>query len=255
MAEAVLPAYDNIFVMLSYAGAMTESGWELRRRRVAHDIEEIALACFARDGYHEVTVEQIAQAAGIHERTFFRYFASKDDVMLALPRRSIEALCSSLRNRPAEESLYDAFVSAVRQAAIELGDDTNLRVVSGRVFLDTPDLVTRASGEFGTLLSDSVAAAVAARLGDKPESLRVGVVTAVLTGVTFHVWNRWLLSGGGGDVASMLKSAFDLVETAHLGGERSNQDELERLRAEVAELVTERDIFKRAAALFVQAEV
>jgi hypothetical protein len=143
----------------------------------------------------------------------------------------------------------------VREAAIELGDDMDLRIVSGRIFLDTPDLVARASGEFGTLLSDSVAAAVAARLGDTPESLRVGVVTAVLTGVTFHVWNRWLLSGGEGDVASMLKSAFDLVEAAHLGGERSDRDELERLRAEMAELITERDIFKRAAALLVQADV
>src|SRR5271167_1189882 len=166
LAEATLPAYDNILVRPSYAEAMTESGWELRRRRVAHDIEEIALACFARHGYHAVTVEQIAQAAGIHERTFFRYFASKDDVMLALPRRSIGALCSSLRDRPENESLSDAFVSAVRQAAMELGDDADLRVVSGRIFLTTPDLVARVSGEFGALLSDSVAAAVAVRLGD-----------------------------------------------------------------------------------------
>jgi AcrR family transcriptional regulator len=233
---------------------MTESGWEVRRRRVAHDIEEIALACFARDGYHEVTVEQIARAAGMHERTFFRYFASKDDVMLALPRRSVAALCSSLRDRPEGESLSDAFVSAVRQAATELGDDADLRVVSGRIFLNTPDLVARASGELGTLLSDSVAAAVAVRLGDSPDSLRVGVVTAVLTAVTFHVWNRWLLGGGNDDVASMLKSAFDLVEAAHLGGDHPDQAELQRLRDQVAEVTTERDIFKRAAALLVQAE-
>jgi AcrR family transcriptional regulator len=221
---------------------------------VAHDLEEIALARFARDGYHEVTVEQIARAAGMHERTFFRYFASKDDVMLALPRRSIEALCSALRNRPEQEPLYDAFVCAVREAATELGDDADLRVVSGRIFLDTPDLVVRASGEFGTQLSDSVAAAVAARLGDSPQSLRVGIVTAVLTAVTFHVWNRWLLGGGEDDVASMLKSAFEVVEAAHLGGDRADRAELERLRGEVAELATERDIFKRAAALLVQAE-
>jgi AcrR family transcriptional regulator len=233
---------------------MTEGGWEVRRRRVAHDIEEIALACFARDGYHAVTVEQIAQAAGIHERTFVRYFASKDDVMLALPRRSIETLASLLRNRPEEESLYDAFVAAVREAATELMDDADLRVISGRIFLDTPDLVVRASGEFGTLLSDSVAAAVASRFDESPESLRVGVVTAVVTGITFYVWNRWLLGGGLDDVANMLKTAFDLVETP-LVGERSDQAELKRLRAEVAELVIERDIFKRAAALLVQAEV
>ena len=232
---------------------MSESGWDLRRRRVAHDIEEVALACFARDGYHAVTVEQIAQAAGIHERTFFRYFASKDDVMLALPRRLIEALASSLRNRTEEESLYEAFVSAVREAATQLMDDTDLRVVSGRIFLETPDLVARASGEFGSLLSDSVAIAVASRLDDSPESLRVGVVTAVVTGITFYVWNRWLLGGGQDDVAGMLDTAFHLLEVAQLGGERPDEIELERLRSEMAELVIERDIFKRAAALLVQA--
>jgi AcrR family transcriptional regulator len=234
---------------------MTESGWDLRRRRVAHAIEEVALGCFAGDGYHQVTVEQIAQAAGIHERTFFRYFASKDDVMLALPRRSIAVLCSSLRNRPGEEPLSVAFVAAVREAATELGDDADLRVVSGQIFLDTPDLVARASGEFGALLSSSVADAVAVRLGDSADSLRVGVVTSVLTAVTFHVWNRWLLGGGADDVAGMLRTAFDLLEEAHLGGEHPDQAELERLRSEVTELTTERDIFKRAAALLVQAEV
>jgi AcrR family transcriptional regulator len=233
---------------------MSESGWEVRRRRVAHDIEEIALACFARDGYHEVTVERIAQAAGMHERTFFRYFASKDDVMLALPRRSIGVLCSSLRNRPGGEPLYEAFVSAVREAAMELDDDAELRVVSGRIFLHTPDLVARASGEFGALLSDSVAASVAARLDDSPDSLRVGVVTAALTAVTFHVWNRWLLGAGKDDVASMLKSAFDLVEASYLGGDQPDEAELQRLRQQVADLTTERDIFKRAATLLVQAE-
>lgn len=233
---------------------MTESGWDLRRRKVAHAIEEVALGCFARDGYHQVTVEQIAEAAGMHERTFFRYFASKDDVMLALPRRSINVLCSSLRRRPGEEPLTVAFVAAVREAAVELDDDAELRIVSGRIFLDTPDLVARASGEFGALLSDSVAGAVAARLGDSPDSLRVGIVTSVLTAVTFHVWNRWLLGGGADDVAGMLRSAFDLLEDAHLGGEHPDHTEVERLRSEVAELTTERDIFKRAAALLVRAE-
>jgi alkanesulfonate monooxygenase SsuD/methylene tetrahydromethanopterin reductase-like flavin-dependent oxidoreductase (luciferase family) len=176
-------------------------------------------------------------------------------VMLALPRRSIDVLCSSLRSRPGEEPLSVAFVAAVREAAIELGDDSDLRVVSGRIFLDTPDLVARASGEFGVLLSDSIAGAVAARLGDSPDSLRVGIVTSVLTAVTFHVWNRWLVGGGADDVAAMLQSAFDLLEDAHLGGVHPDHTELERLRNEVAELAIERDIFKRAAALLVQAEV
>jgi len=46
-------------------------------------IEAIALGEFARDGYANVTIDQIANAAGIAVRTFYRYFANKEDILRA----------------------------------------------------------------------------------------------------------------------------------------------------------------------------
>lgn len=75
------------------------NGWERRRARVAHEIEHAALQLFAERSPEEVTIEQIAAAAKISTRTFFRYFTSRDDILVALPRRSLEEL-SPARTEP-----------------------------------------------------------------------------------------------------------------------------------------------------------
>ena len=69
---------------------------ERRRQRTSREIERAALRLFAEKGYADVTVEEIAHSAEISERTFFRYFASKDDVLVAEERRRMDALCEFL---------------------------------------------------------------------------------------------------------------------------------------------------------------
>lgn len=223
---------------------MRENGWDARRRRVAFEIETVALHCFARDGYQAVTVEQIARAAGIHERTFFRYFATKDEVMLALPRRSIDAICAALPARPLNEPLYDAFVAAVDTAAESLAEDEALRPLWWQIFINTSDLAARAYGEFGVQLSPSLTEAIAMRLGETTDSMRVGVMTAVLTGVSQYVWVRWMSDGAEDGMGRLLATAFDQIESPP---PPARADEFARLRAELAELRVERDIFKRVA--------
>ncbi|MPY98480.1 MAG: TetR family transcriptional regulator [Actinophytocola sp.] len=58
-----------------------------RRQRLANEVEIAALRLFAERGVDAVTVDDIAQAANISRRTFFRYFASKDDLLHGNPER------------------------------------------------------------------------------------------------------------------------------------------------------------------------
>src|ERR1700742_4191293 len=98
-------------------------GWARRRARVAFEIERAALNLFATRSPDEVTVEDIAQAAGISRRTFFRYFPSRDDVLAALPMRHVARLCDRFATRPAEEGVLDAFIAAVIEEEAEGVED------------------------------------------------------------------------------------------------------------------------------------
>jgi len=77
----------------------TRSGVDLReqrRERNAREIQQAAMSLFAARGYAGVTVEDIAAEAGISERTFFRYFASKYHVLVAEAGRRIDIVHDSL---------------------------------------------------------------------------------------------------------------------------------------------------------------
>lgn len=75
-----------------------------RSEMMVSELEEVALRLFDQRGFANVTVEEIASEARISTRTFYRYFAAKDDVLqLRIVRRS-EALRRALSGRPADEA-------------------------------------------------------------------------------------------------------------------------------------------------------
>ena len=128
--------------------ASVEEGiWDRRRRLVAGEIEQVALRLFAEQGYDNVTTDDIARACNISARTFFRYFAAKRDVLLAVPRRSLVILCDAVDQRPANEDLLTSW----RAAAIGVlgGDEVDLVLIEQLKMLvrDSPDLVDTINGD------------------------------------------------------------------------------------------------------------
>src|SRR5207245_89584 len=97
------------------AGRPTARGGlrERKKARTRASIREHALRLFREQGYQHTTVEQIAEAAEVSPSTFFRYFPTKEDVVLQddMDIRMLEAL----RRQPPGLAPLAAFRAAVRQ--------------------------------------------------------------------------------------------------------------------------------------------
>lgn len=80
----------------------------------ARQLELIALRLFTEQGFHETTVDQIAEAAGVSRRTFFRYFDAKSEVLWAEFDTEVTTIRATLAETPADLPV----MAAVRQAVI-----------------------------------------------------------------------------------------------------------------------------------------
>jgi AcrR family transcriptional regulator len=84
-----------------------------QRAQIRADISFAAFRLFAAHGFENVTTEQIAAAAGISASTFFRYTATKEDLLLDPVRRGGDAIAALLEQRPSTEAPDVALVRAI----------------------------------------------------------------------------------------------------------------------------------------------
>lgn len=96
---------------------------ELSRQASRQRIADIAVELFAARGYDATTVEEIAAAAGISERTFFRYFATKDEAFFSTATDDTAAVIAAIESRPVTESPWESLQYAVEHKLSELDHD------------------------------------------------------------------------------------------------------------------------------------
>jgi AcrR family transcriptional regulator len=148
--------------------------------------EELFLA----RGFDETTVEQIAQTAGVSRRTFFRYYESKEDVMVERSDRLGELLLAELAARPINEppllAIRNALVPAVEAG---LAERDLVRYVI-RLLRETSAL-RRAMMERRNRLEERIAALMARRLGAAHSDntpMLLAFVTRALYDTAFNAW-------------------------------------------------------------------
>jgi AcrR family transcriptional regulator len=112
---------------------------ERKKARTRATIQREALRLFQRDGYAETSVEAIAAAAEVSPSTFFRYFPTKEDVVLSdfMDEATIERFVDA----PAELDFFDAMAHAVRVGIGELpAEDFALENVRNNLIRTVPEL-------------------------------------------------------------------------------------------------------------------
>ncbi|MFF5478041.1 TetR family transcriptional regulator [Streptomyces sp. NPDC012935] len=94
---------------------------ERKKQRTREALLRTALELFTTQGYEHTTVDDIAAAVDVSQRTFFRYFAGKEEAALALQDMTVAHFLEAVRERPRHE----APMAALRQAVLEGWDTIN----------------------------------------------------------------------------------------------------------------------------------
>ncbi|MEH6372827.1 TetR family transcriptional regulator [Streptomyces sp. KLMMK] len=190
---------------------------ERKRRLVSNELTEAALQLLALKGFDAVTIDEIATTAGVSKRTFFRYFASKEDVVVQFLAGMGTDIRAELAARPADERPSAALRSAVAVPVAACTDHADhagraLRVV--RLILRTPALHARFL-ERQAQWRDDLAAELAHRLGlDPGTDLYPRLAAGMALNAFDAVLHRWSGSEGSEDPAELLDRAFAVIAPA-----------------------------------------
>jgi AcrR family transcriptional regulator len=190
---------------------------ERRRARTRDDIEAAALGLFLERGYDATTIEEIAEAALISPRTFFRYFASKEDVLLARGRGKMALAARSLAERPPEEPLMESLRELLQIFAALHNTDREGQLCWIRLVTTTPHLAA-AFLEMLHGMEQVLRDFVAQRLGVEPSHRRPRLVAAAF-GTAFRVAaETWHDSDGAEDMALLIRENVETLVAPLLEG-------------------------------------
>jgi AcrR family transcriptional regulator len=186
---------------------------ERKKRQTRDALVHAALKLFDAKGYDHTAVREITDAVDVSERTFFRYFASKEDLALSFIRDGSDRLMRELAARPAAEPPMTALGNAFRASLLALnadddqlvGESLYLRVTM--LIVNTPTLIAahlRARSDQDVEL----VRVLAEREGVDPlTDLRPRIAATVFGGLVFTANQVWQ-AGGDGSVEAML-AAYD----------------------------------------------
>jgi AcrR family transcriptional regulator len=158
---------------------------ERKKAKTRAAIQHHALRLFREQGYHATTVAQIAEAAEVSEATFYRYFRTKEDVVLWDELDPL--LIASFRSQPAElrpiQALRAAFRAVYSGLTEEQWQEQRERM---ELYLGVPELRSATLDQFFDMVP-VISEMVAQRTGRSPEDPAVRTFAGAVIGVAFSV--------------------------------------------------------------------
>ncbi|MFJ9565167.1 TetR/AcrR family transcriptional regulator [Streptomyces fuscichromogenes] len=184
-----------------------------KRRAVQDEVAGIAVDLFVANGYEAMTVDQIASAAGLSSRSFFRYFASKEAVVTHLFDTTGADIADALAARPADEGPWVALRRAF-DGLIEQLTENPQSLALIRMIHETPVLYASHLHK-QTRWNEVVAATIAPRL---PESLRpderrlqAGALASAGVACLEYARQEWVARDGEHPMADLVDVAMRAV--------------------------------------------
>ena len=201
---------------MTLSGASSRSSLRERKKALTRRaIQEHALRLFSAKGYEATTVQEIAAAAGVSHMTFFRYFPTKEDVILTddYDRLIVEQLAA----RPADEPAVDKIRGALK-AGLErvYAADREALLARTRLILRTPALRARL-WEQQAATERLIARALAAHPCQAGDDLRLRVVVAACLAAVTTAVLVWAENDGADELPALIDQALSALRQ-ELGG-------------------------------------
>ena len=184
-----------------------------RRRQSTHDaLRRVALAQFASKGFANVTVTELAQQAGVTERTFFRHFPTKEAVLFQDYDTQLEWLAEALDQRPASEPLFDAVLASVQSFPHDV--EVVRQAAMARSMLIGADRIANhlrvVQASFARVLTEFIRS----RYSAVPDiELVAEVAGATLAAALVVAVEKWGRDGCTGDIGEIVAASVDLVRS------------------------------------------
>ena len=184
---------------------------ERKKQKTRWSIQEHALRLFEKQGYEQTTVDQIAAAAEVSPSTFFRYFKTKEDVVLEDEYDPL--LLALLAQEPSDEPFLPALRHVISLGLSQMGP-VELAKIQQRttLMLAVPALRMRMLDNFNSSV-DMLAGAVAQRTGREPSDLEVRTFAGALTGAMIAAIFAWIEGDGKDDLGKLIDRALGHLES------------------------------------------
>jgi AcrR family transcriptional regulator len=184
---------------------------ERKRQLVRDELTEAALKLLAFQGFEETTIDQIVASAGVSRRTFFRYFRSKEDVIIEFLGDLGTKLSDALAARPATEAPETALREAFTVFTDSYHHNPDKSIRLARLTLGTPALMARYL-ERQTQWRSEASAELARRMKVDPATdLRPSLTAAVGFAAFDTAMTSWVNGNGAEALNTLVDKAFRIV--------------------------------------------
>jgi AcrR family transcriptional regulator len=181
---------------------------ERKRQRTRETVADTALRLFAARGFDQVTVEEIAEASEVSPRTFFRYFAAKEDTLFAESDAGRDVLLQALADQPPDVPALDALQSAMRGVVAYYADQRDRLCMRHQVVRSSLTLRTRTAERQQRWESDVVERVRASGRAGDLDDLELRLLVASTTTALRVAVESWVADDADAPLADLLDVAF-----------------------------------------------
>ena len=184
---------------------------ERKKEATLERLREVALELFDESGFDAVSVDDIAEVAGVSKTTFYRYFPSKEDLLFGRGAEHIALVSAVFAERPLDESPIEAARHAFRAIAEVYQADPDQKLAMSRIIQSTPSLAAGSQASHA-LFEETLREEVARRQHDA-DPFHVWIVAAELLAAVRAAVNYWLAEGAQEDLTLLVDHAIRTLET------------------------------------------